>query len=94
MGFSPGKRENRDQDKAHQQCDLFVHLSRQDRDEDNEEDLGVGWSVVRHVGCEPVPEWTEVTEAQQSVEQAKKEQIVRNIKKILDLSNKDTICRC
>ena len=50
--------------------------------------------VVRHGGCEPVPEWTEVTEAQQSVEQAEKEQIVWNIKKILDLSNKDTICRC
>ena len=33
--------------------------------------------VVRHGGCEPVPEWTEVTEAQQSVEQAEKEQIVR-----------------
>ena len=32
--------------------------------------------VVRHVGFEPVPEWTEVTEAQQSVEQAEKIQIV------------------
>ena len=62
----------------------------QDRDDDNEEDLGVGWSVVRHVGCEPVPEWREVTEAQQSVEQAEKEQIVRDIKEILELFNKDT----
>ena len=62
----------------------------QDRDDDNEEDLGVGWSFVRHVGCEPVPEWTEVTEAQQSVEQAEKEQIVRDIKEILELFNKDT----
>ena len=66
----------------------------QDRDDDNEEDLGVGWSVVCHVGCEPVPEWTEVTEAQQSVEQAEKEQIVRDIKEILELSKKDTNCRC
>ena len=32
--------------------------------------------VVRHVGFEPVPEWTEVIEAQQSVEQAEKIQIV------------------
>ena len=32
--------------------------------------------VVCHVGFEPVPEWREVTEAQQSVEQAEKIQIV------------------
>ena len=47
--------------------------------------------VVRHGGCEPVPEWTEVTEAQQSVEQAEKEQIVRDIKEILESSKKDTL---
>ena len=32
--------------------------------------------VVCHVGFEPVPAWTEVIEAQQSVEQAEKIQIV------------------
>ena len=41
--------------------------------------------VVRHIGFEPVPEWTEVIEAQQSVEQAEKEQIVREI---LELSKR------